>query len=97
MGEVIVRRAVMEDLPAIVAMLDEIDELHRRALPWLFRQEGERRLRIAGRVRASSACRRPRNDVYSAGCATTTLSTTCSPTAFARRGQRHFLGAVSAR
>jgi GNAT superfamily N-acetyltransferase len=38
MGEVTVRRAVMEDLPALIAMLDEVDDLHRKALPWLFRQ-----------------------------------------------------------
>jgi GNAT superfamily N-acetyltransferase len=37
MGEVTIRRAVMEDLPAVIAMLDEVDDLHRKALPWLFR------------------------------------------------------------
>jgi GNAT superfamily N-acetyltransferase len=43
MGEVTIRRAVREDLPAIIAMLDEVDDLHRRALPWLFRQVDEPR------------------------------------------------------
>src|SRR5262249_53738583 len=43
MGEVAIRRAVMEDLPSVVAMLDEVDELHRKALPWLFRRVDEPR------------------------------------------------------
>lgn len=38
MGEVVIRRAVEADLEGVIGLLDEIDELHRRALPWLFRQ-----------------------------------------------------------
>jgi GNAT superfamily N-acetyltransferase len=38
MGEVVIRRAVQTDLPSVIALLDEVDDLHRRALPWLFRQ-----------------------------------------------------------
>lgn len=38
MGEVTIRRATKADLPAVIAMLDEVDELHRTALPWLFRE-----------------------------------------------------------
>ena len=44
MGEVTIRRAVIEDLPAAIAMLVEVDDLHRKALPWLFRQLDEPRL-----------------------------------------------------
>jgi GNAT superfamily N-acetyltransferase len=36
--EVTIRCAVIEDLPAVVAILLEIDDLHREGLPWLFRQ-----------------------------------------------------------
>jgi len=36
----IIRRAVAADLDAIGALLEEVDELHRRALPWLFRRVG---------------------------------------------------------
>ncbi|HEX2671547.1 MAG TPA: GNAT family N-acetyltransferase [Polyangiaceae bacterium] len=35
---VIVRRAVAADVDSIGALLEEVDELHRRALPWLFRR-----------------------------------------------------------
>ena len=38
MGEVTVRRAVREDLNAVAALHDEVDELHRQALPWLLRE-----------------------------------------------------------
>jgi len=41
MSEVAVRRAVLADLTAVMALLEEVDELHRRALPWLFRQVEE--------------------------------------------------------
>jgi GNAT superfamily N-acetyltransferase len=37
-GEIAIRRAVIEDLPAVIAMLREVDDLHREALPWLFRR-----------------------------------------------------------
>jgi ribosomal protein S18 acetylase RimI-like enzyme len=38
MAEVIIRRGVMADLAAVVLLLEEVDELHRTALPWLFRR-----------------------------------------------------------
>jgi ribosomal protein S18 acetylase RimI-like enzyme len=38
MGEVTIRRAVAADLAHVMTLLDEVDELHRRALPWLFRE-----------------------------------------------------------
>lgn len=38
MGEVSIRRAVEADLQGVVLLLDEVDDLHSRALPWLFRQ-----------------------------------------------------------
>lgn len=38
MIDVSVRRATAADLQAIVPLLEEVDELHRRALPWLFRR-----------------------------------------------------------
>lgn len=38
MGEVTIRQAVAADLQNVIALLDEVDELHRRALPWLFRE-----------------------------------------------------------
>jgi ribosomal protein S18 acetylase RimI-like enzyme len=38
MGEVTIRRATTGDLEAVIALLDDVDELHRRALPWLFRE-----------------------------------------------------------
>lgn len=41
--ELIIKRAALADLPAAIAMLDEVDELHREALPWLFRQVDEPR------------------------------------------------------
>lgn len=43
MGDVTIRPASMEDLPAVIAMLEEVDELHRIALPWLFRKVDEPR------------------------------------------------------
>lgn len=43
MGDVTIRRGVAADLPAVVALLDEVDELHRRAMPWLFRKVEEPR------------------------------------------------------
>ena len=38
MTEPSIRRAVMGDLGAVVALLEDSDDLHRRALPWLFRR-----------------------------------------------------------
>ena len=38
MSEATIRRAVMTDLGAVLALLEEVDNLHRDALPWLFRQ-----------------------------------------------------------
>src|SRR6476620_9978459 len=38
MDEVIIRRAVMADLEAVVALLEDVDDLHRSALPWLLRR-----------------------------------------------------------
>ena len=38
MGEVTIRRAVIADLGAVMALLEDGDNLHRDALPWLFRQ-----------------------------------------------------------
>jgi len=35
---VTIRHAVAADLDAIAALLEEVDELHRTALPWLFRR-----------------------------------------------------------
>ena len=43
MDEVTIRRAVAADLPTIVALLEEVDELHREALPWLLRKVDEPR------------------------------------------------------
>ena len=43
MGEVTIRRAVAADVPTIVALLEEVDELHREALPWLLRKVDEPR------------------------------------------------------
>src|SRR5580700_869153 len=43
MGDVTIRRAVKEDLQRVIAMLDDVDELHRNALPWLFRRVDEAR------------------------------------------------------
>ena len=37
MDEVTIRRAVMADLEAVGALLQEVDDLHRGALPWLLR------------------------------------------------------------
>jgi ribosomal protein S18 acetylase RimI-like enzyme len=38
MDEVTFRRAVSADLAAVVALLEDVDRLHREALPWLFRR-----------------------------------------------------------
>jgi diamine N-acetyltransferase len=38
MGKVTIRRAVVADLAAVMALLEDADQLHRSALPWLFRQ-----------------------------------------------------------
>lgn len=38
MSEVVIRRAVMGDLQAVGALLEAVDDLHRSALPWLFRR-----------------------------------------------------------
>ena len=38
MTEIVVRRATPMDSSALPELLAEADELHRRALPWLFRQ-----------------------------------------------------------
>jgi diamine N-acetyltransferase len=39
-----VRRAISEDYASLCALLGEVDELHRAALPWLFRKpDGEPR------------------------------------------------------
>ena len=40
MGEVTIRRAVTADFEAVISLLEEVDDLHRRALPWLFRRVG---------------------------------------------------------
>lgn len=37
-----IRPAVMEDLPAVIALLEVVDDLHREALPWLFRKVEDR-------------------------------------------------------
>ena len=42
MGELTIRRAVADELVAVVALLEVADELHRSALPWLFRRTEER-------------------------------------------------------
>jgi GNAT superfamily N-acetyltransferase len=44
MGDVTIRRAVVADLVAVVALLEDVDQLHRSALPWLFRQIAEHAL-----------------------------------------------------
>jgi GNAT superfamily N-acetyltransferase len=41
MGKVTIRRAVVSDLAAVVGLLEDVDQLHRSALPWLFREVGE--------------------------------------------------------
>jgi GNAT superfamily N-acetyltransferase len=38
MNDVIIRRAVLSDLGAVVGLLEHADNLHRDALPWLFRE-----------------------------------------------------------
>jgi diamine N-acetyltransferase len=38
MDDVIIRRAVMADLEAVGALLEDGDDLHRSALPWLLRR-----------------------------------------------------------
>ena len=38
MDEVTIRRAVMADLEAVGALLQDVDDLHRGALPWLLRR-----------------------------------------------------------
>jgi ribosomal protein S18 acetylase RimI-like enzyme len=38
MDEVTIRRAVLADLEAVGALLQELDDLHRGALPWLLRR-----------------------------------------------------------
>jgi GNAT superfamily N-acetyltransferase len=38
MDEVTIRRAVMADLEAVGALLQDLDDLHRGALPWLLRR-----------------------------------------------------------
>jgi ribosomal protein S18 acetylase RimI-like enzyme len=43
MSDVTIRRAVAADLPAVVVLLEEIDDFHRRALPWLLRKVDEPR------------------------------------------------------
>lgn len=37
MREITIRRAAMEDLDAVMSLLEDADNLHRAALPWLFR------------------------------------------------------------
>jgi ribosomal protein S18 acetylase RimI-like enzyme len=37
MEGVAIRRAAIADLPAVLALLEQVDELHRQALPWLLR------------------------------------------------------------
>ncbi|HTA93973.1 MAG TPA: GNAT family N-acetyltransferase [Polyangiaceae bacterium] len=43
MTEMVIRRAVRNDLPRIVELFGQVDELHRDALPWLFRKLDEPR------------------------------------------------------
>jgi GNAT superfamily N-acetyltransferase len=38
MDEVSIRRAVVADLEAVMVLLEEVDDLHRSALPWLLRR-----------------------------------------------------------
>ena len=38
MDEVTIRRAVIADLEAVGALLEDLDDLHRGALPWLLRR-----------------------------------------------------------
>lgn len=38
MAEVTIRRALLADLGAVGALLEEVDDLHRAALPWLLRR-----------------------------------------------------------
>lgn len=45
MTDLFVRRAVHADLPRIVELFAQVDELHREALPWLFRKLDEPRSR----------------------------------------------------
>jgi ribosomal protein S18 acetylase RimI-like enzyme len=41
----VIRRATHADLPRIVELFAQVDELHRQALPWLFRKLDEPRTR----------------------------------------------------
>jgi ribosomal protein S18 acetylase RimI-like enzyme len=41
MDEVTIRRAVIADLAAVGALLQDLDDLHRGALPWLLRRVDE--------------------------------------------------------
>lgn len=43
MTDAVIRRAVRSDLPRIVELFGQADELHRDALPWLFRKLDEPR------------------------------------------------------
>jgi ribosomal protein S18 acetylase RimI-like enzyme len=43
MREVSIRRAGLADLPQVQKVLDEVDALHRTALPWLLREVDEPR------------------------------------------------------
>jgi GNAT superfamily N-acetyltransferase len=38
MSELLIRRAVDLDIPRIVELFEQVDELHREALPWMFRK-----------------------------------------------------------
>lgn len=44
-GETVIRRALHSDLPRIVELFTQVDDLHREALPWLFRKLDEPRTR----------------------------------------------------
>lgn len=55
--QVTIRRAVVGDLPRIVELFEQIDELHREALPWLFRKlEQPRSAEVLGRFLTGSDC-----------------------------------------
>ena len=38
MNHSMIRQAVTTDIPALVALLDELDDLHREAMPWLLQE-----------------------------------------------------------
>ena len=61
--KVVIRRAVAGDLPRIVALFTQVADMHREAMPWLFREVDERRTReMHERFIVGSGCATFRRD-----------------------------------